>query len=280
MDKRIRSTIISLCIIIVLIVAVLIGAKKGVFSKLAGELPTLEAKDTKKTAQQEDTTEAAKDYSGMSEEEIEMEKMINYYMKPSERKKLDPGKPFGGYDVVKLGEEFKLSFKGVFASKDDKKENDKYYKVRVKSFKISRECDFDINNINYGLESRKEYLDENNNFISDLYYGTAEIEFTNVNDSENMEMTSVWGVFSMNDDGTYYARGIGTGGDSIRPLGGISDNSHGLTNIKPGETQTQILYYVFTDKSVTESRLAMCFGSPAETAFNGPWVIVHEPADN
>ena len=41
MNKQIRSTIISLCIIVVLIVAVLIGAKKGVFKKLANESVSL-----------------------------------------------------------------------------------------------------------------------------------------------------------------------------------------------------------------------------------------------
>ena len=39
-------------------------------------------------------------------------------------------------------------------------------------------------------------------------------------------------------------------------------------------------YYVLTDKAATQTRLAIAFGKPVQTAYTGPWVIVHEPENN
>lgn len=277
MNKQIRSTIISLCIIVVLIVAVLIGAKKGVFKKLANEMPTLEAKETKNADSDKNTTAETKDHSSMTPEEIEMESLVNYYMKPGEIKKLDPNKPFGGYDVVKLGEQFELHKIPISSSKGGNKE-DYYYNATVKSCKISRECDFDFNAINFGIENKKQYMDSNHNFISDFYYMTIEIEFTNVNDVLDGLLMGQWSTFCLNDNGTYYILKPSIG----EPIGGTNDNgnTHGNYTFAVGETKTMTRYYVLTDKAATQTRLAIAFGKPVQTAYTGPWVIVHEPENN
>ena len=248
MNKQIKSTVISLAVIIVLIAAVLVGAKNGVLTKLVSQMPTLESGEGKSKADNKTkSTEQTKDTSGV---------------------------PFGGYDVVKLGEEFQLGIKGVKSSPDIKTENS-YYKAKVISCKISRECDFDISSIHMGLEDKAQYLDSNNNFKSDFYYVTIETEFTNLNDTVYKELPSTWSLYCLNDDGTYYISRPGMG----EPVGGETDNGnmHGNYHFEVGQTKTQKNYYIITDEAATNTRLAIAFGSPVQTSFTGPWVIVHEP---
>ena len=66
----------------------------------------------------------------------------------------------------------------------DENNRDTYnvFNVTVKSVDISRECDFDINRIDYGLTNKKDSMDDNNNFISDYYYVTVKL---NVNKDIN-----------------------------------------------------------------------------------------------
>ena len=55
--------------------------------------------------------------------------------------------------------------------------------------RVSRQCDFDINRIDYGLENKKDSMDSNNNFISDYYYAAVELEITkDVDDNETCWM--------------------------------------------------------------------------------------------
>ena len=120
-------------------------------------------------------------------------------------------KPYQGIEVAGYGEEFEIRREIDINRKYDENDRTTYnvYHVRVKDCRISRQCDFDINRIDYGLENKKASMDSNNNFISDYYYAAVELEITkDVDDNETSGVydnifQTVWYIESLKDDGTH-----------------------------------------------------------------------------
>ena len=116
-----------------------------------------------------------------------------------------------GIEIAGYGEEFDVKLHILTSSKYDENDRSTYniFHVRVNDCKVSRQCDFDINRIDYGLENKKASMDSNNNFISDYYYQTVELEITkDVDDNETSGVydnifQTVWYIESLKDDGTH-----------------------------------------------------------------------------
>ena len=155
MKKKIKSAVISITIIAVLLLSILIGVKNGAIDKLTKEMPTLATSqtETKKSA-------------------------VNVNRDSTE------SKTYQEIEIAEYGEEFEIKREIDINRKYDENDRTTYnvYHVRVKDCRISRQCDFDINRIDYGLTNKKDSMDDNNNFISDYYYVTVKL---NVNKDIN-----------------------------------------------------------------------------------------------
>ena len=141
MKKKIKSAVISIAVIAVLLLAILIGVKNGTLDKLTKEMPTLATNQ----AETEKATVNARNNSTES-------------------------KPYDGIEVAEYGEEFEIKREIDINRKYDENDRTTYniYHVKVNDCKISRQCDFDINRLDFGLDNKKESLDVNNNFISNF----------------------------------------------------------------------------------------------------------------
>ena len=152
-------------------------------------------------------------------------------------------------------------------------------KTTVNDCKVSRQCDFDINRIDYGLENKKASMDSNNNFISDYYYAAVELEITkDVDDNETSGVydnifQTVWYIESLKDDGTHPPiKNAGTVGSDAEA------NQMGKTyfSFEKGETKKLILYCIFTDEEVENDTIALSFHDRT-SPYIGPLAIIHEP---
>ena len=254
MKKKIKSAVISIVVIAVLLLAILIGVKNGALDKLKKEMPTLATSQT-------ETEKSAENVKNDSTE----------------------SKPYQGIEVAGYGEEFEIRREIDINRKYDENDRTTYnvYHVRVNDCRISRQCDFDINRIDYGLTNKKDSMDDNNNFISDYFYAAIELELTkdindnDVDDDYNVFQTS-WFIDSLNDDGTFEpiknSETVGSDAEA---------NKIGKTNLsfEKGETRTLILYYILSDEEVENDKLVISF-SLKNSPFIGPLAIVHEPEAN
>ena len=251
MKKKIKSAVISIVVIAVLLLAILIGVKNGTLDKLTKEMPTLATNQ----AETEKATVNARNNSTES-------------------------KPYDGIEVAEYGEEFVIRRK-IDGRKYDENDRTTYniYHVKVNDCKISRQCDFDINRIDYGLENKKASMDSNNNFISDYYYAAVELEITkDVDDNETSGVydnifQTVWYIESLKDDGTHPPiKNAGTVGSDAEA------NQMGKTyfSFEKGETKKLILYCIFTDEEVENDTIALSFHDRT-SPYIGPLAIVHEP---
>ena len=251
MKKRLKSAVISIVVIAVLLLAILIGVKNGALDKLKKEMPTLATSQT----ETEKATVNARNNSTES-------------------------KPYDGIEVAEYGEEFVIRRK-IDGRKYDENDRTTYniYHVKVNDCKISRQCDFDINRIDYGLENKKASMDSNNNFISDYYYAAVELEITkDVDDNETSGVydnifQTVWYIESLKDDGTHPPiKNAGTVGSDAEA------NQMGKTyfSFEKGETKKLILYCIFTDEEVENDTIALSFHDRT-SPYIGPLAIVHEP---
>ena len=251
MKKKIKSAGISIIIIVVLLLSILIGVKNGTIDKLTKEMPTLATSqaETEKSAEnvKKDSTES---------------------------------KPYEGIEVAGYGEEFEIRREISIDRKYNENDRTTYnvYHVRVKDCRISRQCDFDINRIDYGLTNKKDSMDDNNNFISDYFYAAIELELTkDINDNDvddyyNVFQTS-WFIESLNDDGTFEPiKNAGTVGSDAEA------NQMGKTyfSFEKGETKKLILYCIFTDEEVENDTIALSFHDRT-SPYIGPLAIIHEP---
>ena len=146
MKKRLKSAVISITIIAVLLLSILIGVKNGAIDKLTKEMPTLATShvETEKSA----------------ENESEKNESSNSSRVRNSRKR----------DIVNIGQEFELIDWDIrYGYDENNRDTYNVFNVTVKSVDISRECDFDIKRIDYGLTNKKDSMDDNNNFISDYY---------------------------------------------------------------------------------------------------------------
>ena len=81
--------------------------------------------------------------------------------------------------------------------------------ISVRTVNISRECNFDVNRIRFGLDDKKDSVDADYNFISDYYYAMIELEVTkDINDNDiildnDNEFHTLWHSVKLNEDGTY-----------------------------------------------------------------------------
>ena len=134
MKKKIKSAVISIVVIAVLLLAILIGVKNGTLDKLTKEMPTLATNQ----AETEKATVNARNNSTES-------------------------KPYDGIEVAEYGEEFVIRRK-IDGRKYDENDRTTYniYHVKVNDCKISRQCDFDINRLDFGLDNKKKENVENN----------------------------------------------------------------------------------------------------------------------
>ncbi len=252
MKKKIKSAVISIAVIAVLLMSILIGVKNGTIDKLTKEMPTLATSQT----ETERATVNARNNSTES-------------------------KPYDGIEVAEYGDEFEVRLHILTAGKYDENDRSTYniFHVRVNDCKISRQCDFDINRIDYGLENKKDSMDSNNNFISDYYYAAIELEITkDVDDNESNGgydnvFQTVWYIESLKDDGTHPPiKNSGTVGSDAEA------NKIGKTNLsfEKGETKNLILYCIFTDEEVENDIIALNFHL-RNSPFIGPLAIIHEP---
>ena len=252
MKKKIKSAVISIVVIAVLLLAILIGVKNGTLDKLTKEMPTL-------ATSQEETEKTTVNVKNDSTE----------------------SKPYQGIEVAGYGEEFEIRREISVDRKYNENDRTTYnvYHVRVKDCRISRQCDFDINRIDYGLENKKASMDSNNNFISDYYYAMIELEVTkDINDNDiildnDNEFHTLWHSVKLNEDGTYNKI------ENYENVGTSSDNTHGNVHLEKGETKTITLYYLITDEEFENETLAIDFyieGSPCK----GTLAIVHAPEEN
>ena len=252
MKKKIKSAVISIVVIAVLLLAILIGVKNGALDKLKKEMPTLATSQTE--------TEMA---------------TVNVRNNSTE------SKPYDGIEVAEYGDEFEVRLHILTAGKYDENDRSTYniFHVRVNDCKVSRQCDFDINRIDYGLENKKASMDNNNNFISDYYYAAVELEITkDVDDNETSGVydnifQTVWYIESLKDDGTHPPiKNAGTVGSDAEA------NQMGKTyfSFEKGETKNLILYCIFTDEEVENDIIALNFHL-RNSPFIGPLAIVHEP---
>ena len=254
MNKKIKSAVISIAVIAVLLLSILIGVKNGTLDKLTKEMPTLATSQT----ETEKATVNARNNSTES-------------------------KPYDGIEVAEYGDEFEVRLHILTAGKYDENDRSTYniFHVRVNDCKISRQCDFDINRLDFGLQNKKESLDENNNFISDFYYATVELEITkDSDDNDVMDYMNVfqttWPILKLNSDGTTqsFKTSACVGSDA-------ETNQIGKTNFsfEKGETRTLTLYYILSDEEVENDKLVISF-SLKNSPFIGPLAIVHEPEAN
>ena len=252
MKKKIKSAVISIAVIAVLLLAILIGVKNGTLDKLTKEMPTLATK-------QEETEKSTENVKNDSTE----------------------SKPYEGIEIAGYGEEFDVKLHILTSGKYDENDRSTYniFHVRVNDCKVSRQCDFDINRIDYGLENKKASMDSNNNFISDYYYAAVELEITkDVDDNETSGVydnifQTVWYIESLKDDGTHPPiKNAGTVGSDAEA------NKIGKTNFsfEKGETRTLTLYYILSDEEVENDKLVISF-SLKSSPFIGPLAIVHVP---
>ena len=250
MKKKIKSAVISIVVIAVLLLSILIGVKNGAINKLTKEMPTLATSQT-------ETEKATVNVKNDSTE----------------------SKPYEGIEVAGYGEEFEIRREIDINRKYNENDRTTYnvYHVRVKDCRISRQCDFDINRLNFGLENKKESLDENNNFISDYYYAAVELELTkDINDNDVDDYYNVfqttWPLLKLNSDGTT---------QSFKTCGCVGSdaetNQIGKTNFsfEKGETRTLTLYYILSDEEVENDKLVICFKLKS-SPFIGPLAIIYE----
>ena len=251
MKKKIKSAVISIVVIAVLLLAILIGVKNGALDKLKKEMPTLATSQT-------ETEKSAENVKNDSTD----------------------SKPYQGIEVAVYGEEFEIRREIDINRKYDENDRTTYnvYHVRVNDCRISRQCDFDINRIDYGLTNKKDSMDDNNNFISDYFYAAIELELTkdindnDVDDDYNVFQTS-WFIDSLNDDGTFEPiKNAGTVGSDAEA------NQMGKTyfSFEKGETKKLILYCIFTDEEVENDTIALSFHDRT-SPYIGPLAIIHEP---
>ena len=254
MKKKIKSAVISIVVIAVFLLAILIGVKNGTLDKLTKEMPTL-------ATNQAETEKSAVNVKNDSTET----------------------KPYEGIEVAEYGEEFEIKREIDINRKYDENDRTTYniFHVRINDCKISRQCDFDINKLDFGLQNKKESLDVNNNFISDFYYATVELEITkDIDDNDVMDYMNVfqttWPILKLNSDGTTqsFKTSACVGSDA-------ETNQIGKTNFsfEKGETRTLILYYILSDEEVENDKLVISF-SLKNSPFIGPLAIVHEPEAN
>ena len=257
MNKKIKSAVISIAVIAVLLLSILIGVKNGTLDKLTKEMPTLATSQT-------ETEKSAENESEKNESSSNSARVRN------SRKR----------DLVNIGQEFELIDWDIRYGYD---ENDRstynIFHVRVNDCKVSRQCDFDINRIDYGLENKKASMDSNNNFISDYYYAAVELEITkDVDDNETSGVydnifQTVWYIESLKDDGTHPPiKNAGTVGSDAEA------NQMGKTyfSFEKGETKKLILYCIFTDEEVENDTIALSFHDRT-SPYIGPLAIIHEP---
>ena len=253
MKKKIKSAVISIVVIAVLLLAILIGVKNGTLDKLTKEMPTLATSQT-------ETEKSAENVKNDSTE----------------------SKPYQGIEVAGYGEEFEIRREIDINRKYDENDRTTYnvYHVRVKDCRISRQCDFDINRIDYGLTNKKDSMDDNNNFISDYYYVTVKL---NVNkdindhdvppDGEISVFQTMWYIGKVDSNGTLQR--ISNSG----AVGSDVPDKHGNVYFEKGETKTITLYFLITDEEFKNETLAIDFhiyGSPDR----GTLAIIHEPEAN
>ena len=181
MNKKIKSAVISIAVIAVLLLAILIGVKNGTLDKLTKEMPTLATSQT-------ETEKSAENESEKNESSSNSARVRN------SRKR----------DLVNIGQEFELIDWDIrYGYDENNRDTYNVFNVTVKSVDISRECDFDIKRIDYGLTNKKDSMDDNNNFISDYFYAAIELELTkDINDNDvddyyNVFQTS-WFIESLN----------------------------------------------------------------------------------
>ena len=251
MKKRIKSAVISIVVIAVLLLSILIGVKNGTIDKLTKEMPTLETKQEQTNIQNENQNNTGNDSA--REENL------------SKR------------DVAYIGQQFELRDDDIRYKYDEN--NRKTYNVfyiSVRTVNISRECNFDVNRIRFGLDDKKDSIDADYNFISDYYYAMIELEVTkDINDNDiildnDNEFHTLWYSVKLNEDGTYNKI------ENYENVGISSDNTHGNVHLEKGETKTITLYYLITDEEFENKILAIDFyieGSPCK----GTLAIIHEP---
>ena len=254
MKKKIKSAVISIVVIAVLLLAILIGVKNGTLDKLTKEMPTLSTSQT----------ETEKSEVNVNRDSTE-------------------SKTYQEIEIAEYGEEFEIKREIDINRKYDENDRTTYniFHVRINDCKISRQCDFDINKLDFGLQNKKERLDVNNNFISDFYYATVELEITkDIDDNDVMDYMNVfqttWPILKLNSDGTTqsFKTSACVGSDA-------ETNQIGKTNFsfEKGETKTITLYFLITDEEFESETLAIDFhidGSPDK----GTLAIVHEPEAN
>ena len=233
--------------------SILIGVKNGTIDKLTKEMPTLATSqaETEKSAEnvKKDSTES---------------------------------KPYEGIEVAGYGEEFEIRREISIDRKYNENDRTTYnvYHVRVKDCRISRQCDFDINRIDYGLTNKKDSMDDNNNFISDYYYVTVKL---NVNkdindhdvppDGEISMFQTMWYIGKIDSNGTLQRL------SNSGAVGSDVSDKHGNVYFEKGETKTITLYFLITDEEFKNETLAIDFhiyGSPDR----GTLAIIHEPEAN
>ena len=252
MKKKIKSAVISIVVIAVLLLSILIGVKNGTLDKLTKEMPTLATSQT-------ETEKATVNVKNDSTE----------------------SKPYDGIEVAEYGDEFEVRLHILTSGKYDENDRSTYniFHVRVSDCKVSRQCDFDINRIDYGLEKKKDSMDSNNNFISDYYYAAVELEITkDVDDNETSDdydnvFQTVWYIESLKDDGTHPPiKNAGTVGSDAET------NQIGKTHFsfEKGETKKLILYCIFTDEEVENETIALSFHNRT-SPYKGPLAIIYEP---
>ena len=187
MNKKIKSAVISIAVIAVLLLAILIGVKNGTLDKLTKEMPTLATSQT-------ETEKSAENESEKNESSSNSARVRN------SRKR----------DIVNIGQEFELIDWDIrYGYDENNRDTYNVFNVTVKSVDISRECDFDIKRIDYGLTNKKDSMDDNNNFISDYYYVTVKL---NVNkdindhdvppDGEISMFQTMWYIGKIDSNGT------------------------------------------------------------------------------
>ena len=257
MNKKIKSAVISIAVIAVLLLAILIGVKNGTLDKLTKEMPTLATSQT-------ETEKSAENESEKNESSSNSARVRN------SRKR----------DIVNIGQEFELIDWDIrYGYDENNRDTYNVFNVTVKSVDISRECDFDIKRIDYGLTNKKDSMDDNNNFISDYYYAAVELEITkDVDDNETSGVydnifQTVWYIESLKDDGTHPPiKNAGTVGSDAEA------NQMGKTyfSFEKGETKKLILYCIFTDEEVENDIIALNFHL-RNSPFIGPLAIIHEP---
>ena len=179
-----------------------------------------------------------------------------------------------------IGQQFELRDDDIRYKYDEN--NRKTYNVfyiSVRTVNISRECNFDVNRIRFGLDDKKDSIDADYNFISDYYYAMIELEVTkDINDNDiildnDNEFHTLWHSVKLNEDGTYNKI------ENYENVGTSSDNTHGNVHLEKGETKTITLYYLITDEEFENETLAIDFhyyGSPCK----GTLAIVHEPEEH